>query len=319
MKILITGSAGFIGFHTAKRLLKMKHYVYGLDNLDDYYDVRLKKDRLKNLKKYKKFSFLKIDLANKKRLEEHFKNNKIDLIINLAAQAGVRYSIEFPQKYFNSNILGFFNLIEAARKYKIKKIVSASTSSVYGENKKLPFSETDRVDNIIQFYAASKRSNEIIGKVYSGIYKMNFTFLRFFTVYGPWGRPDMALAKFVTNIIKRKKIDVFNMGNHKRDFTYIDDIVDGILKASFNKNKKKFTIYNLGNGKIVNLMDYIKTIEKKLGLKAKINFKKLQKGDVKNTLSNLKKSKKELNYKPKINIDRGIDNYIKWFRQYYKI
>lgn len=319
MKILITGSAGFIGFHTAKRLLKMKHYVYGLDNLDDYYDVRLKKDRLKNLKKYKKFSFLKIDLANKKRLEEHFKNNKIDLIINLAAQAGVRYSIEFPQKYFNSNILGFFNLIEAARKYKIKKIVSASTSSVYGENKKLPFSETDRVDNIIQFYAASKRSNEIIGQVYSGIYKMNFTFLRFFTVYGPWGRPDMALAKFVTNIIKRKKIDVFNMGNHKRDFTYIDDIVDGILKASFNKNKKKFTIYNLGNGKIVNLMDYVKTIEKKLGLKAKINFKKLQKGDVKNTLSNLRKSKKELNYVPKINIDRGIDNYIKWFRQYYKI
>ena len=319
MKILITGSAGFIGFHTAKRLLKMKHYVYGLDNLDDYYDVRLKKDRLKNLKKYKKFYFLKIDLANKKRLEEHFKNNKIDLIINLAAQAGVRYSIEFPQKYFNSNILGFFNLIEAARKYKIKKIVSASTSSVYGENKKLPFSETDRVDNIIQFYAASKRSNEIIGQVYSGIYKMNFTFLRFFTVYGPWGRPDMALAKFVTNIIKRKKIDVFNMGNHKRDFTYIDDIVDGILKASFNKNKKNFTIYNLGNGKIINLMDYIKIIEKKLGLKAKINFKKLQKGDVKNTLSNLRKSKKELNYRPKINIDRGIDNYIKWFRQYYKI
>ena len=319
MKILITGSAGFIGFHTAKKLLKMKHTVYGLDNLDDYYDVRLKKDRLKNLKKYRNFSFFKTDLANKKKLEEHFKNNKIDLIINLAAQAGVRYSIEFPQKYFNSNILGFFNLIEVARKYKIKKIVSASTSSVYGENKKLPFSETDRVDNIIQFYAASKRSNEIIGKVYSGIYKMNFTFLRFFTVYGPWGRPDMALAKFVTNIIKRKKIDVFNMGNHKRDFTYIDDIVDGILKASFNKNKKKFTIYNLGNGKIVNLMDYIKTIEKKLGLKAKINFKKLQKGDVKNTLSNLKKSKKELNYKPKINIDRGIDNYIKWFRQYYKI
>jgi UDP-glucuronate 4-epimerase len=311
MKILITGSAGFIGFHTAKRLLKMKHYIYGLDNLDDYYDVRLKKDRLKNLKKYKKFSFLKIDLANKKRLEEHFKNNKIDLVINLAAQAGVRYSIEFPQKYFNSNILGFFNLIEAARKYKIKKIVSASTSSVYGE--------TDRVDNIIQFYAASKRSNEIIGQVYSGIYKMNFTFLRFFTVYGPWGRPDMALAKFVTNIIKRKKIDVFNMGNHKRDFTYIDDIVDGILKASFNKNKKKFTIYNLGNGKIVNLMDYVKIIEKKLGLKAKINFKKLQKGDVINTLSNLRKSKKELNYGPKFNIDRGIDNYIKWFRQYYKI
>ena len=319
MKILITGSAGFIGFHTAKRLLEKKHIIYGLDNLDNYYDVKLKKNRLKILEKYKNFNFLKINLINKKKLEQQFKKKKFDLVINLAAQAGVRFSIKNPQKYFNSNILGFFNLIEASRKYKIKKVVSASTSSVYGENKKLPFKEVDRVDNIIQFYAASKRSNEIIGEVYSKIYGMNFIFLRFFTVYGPWGRPDMALAKFVLNILKGKKIDVFNMGKHKRDFTYIDDIVDGVIKATFHKNKNKFDIYNLGNGKIVNLMDYIKVIEKKLGIKSKINFKKLQKGDVKNTLSNLDKSRKNLNYKPKTNIDQGIANYIKWFREYYKI
>jgi UDP-glucuronate 4-epimerase len=258
-------------------------------------------------------------LANKNAIHKHLKKNKIDLIINMAAQAGVRYSISYPQKYFESNVLGFFNLIEIARENKIKNIVSASTSSVYGENKKLPFSEEDRVDNIIQFYAASKRSNEIMGQVYSKIYMMNFTFLRFFTVYGPWGRPDMALAKFVTNIIKRKKIDVFNMGNHQRDFTYIDDIVDGIIKASFKKGKTRFRIYNLGNGKKVSLMKYISIIEKKLGLKAKINFKKLQTGDVQNTWSNLKKSIRDLNYLPKTKVEQGISNYIDWFRKYYKI
>jgi UDP-glucuronate 4-epimerase len=319
MKILITGSAGFIGFHLSKKLLELNHIIYGIDNLNNYYDTRLKKNRIKELKKFKKFHFKKLDLANKNAIHKHLKKNKIDLIINMAAQAGVRYSISYPQKYFESNVLGFFNLIEIARENKIKNIVSASTSSVYGENKKLPFSEEDRVDNIIQFYAASKRSNEIMGQVYSKIYMMNFTFLRFFTVYGPWGRPDMALAKFVTNIIKRKKIDVFNMGNHQRDFTYIDDIVDGIIKASFKKGKTRFRIYNLGNGKKVSLMKYISIIEKKLGLKAKINFKKLQTGDVQNTWSNLKKSIRDLNYLPKTKVEQGISNYIDWFRKYYKI
>lgn len=319
MKILITGSAGFIGFHLSKKLLKLNHVVYGIDNLNDYYDTRLKKNRIKVLKRFTNFQFIRINLANKKAISKQLKKKKIDLIINMAAQAGVRYSIIHPQKYFESNILGFFNLIEIARENKIKNIVSASTSSVYGENKKLPFSEDDRVDNIIQFYAASKRSNEIMGQVYSKIYKMNFTFLRFFTVYGPWGRPDMALAKFVTNIIKRKKIDVFNMGNHQRDFTYIDDIVDGIIKASLKKGNSRFRIYNLGNGKKVTLMKYISIIEKKLGLKAKINFKKLQIGDVKNTWSNLKKSKRELNYIPRTKVEQGISNYIDWFRKYYKI
>ena len=319
MKILITGCAGFIGFHLAKRLCKMKHKVYGIDNLNNYYDIKIKKDRLKILKKNKLFSFTKVDLKNKKKLEKFFRRLKLDLIINLAAQAGVRYSIKFPQQYFDSNIIGFFNLIELARKFKIKKVISASTSSVYGKNKKMPFREDERVDNIIQFYAASKRSNEIFGDIYSKIYNMNFIFLRFFTVYGPWGRPDMSLASFVSNIIKRKKIDVFNYGNHQRDFTYIDDIVDGIIKSSQKKIKNKFEIFNLGNGKKIKLMQYIKIIENKLGIKAKINFKKLQTGDVKGTLSNITKAKKELKYNPKIKIEEGIDNYIKWYKKYYKI
>tara|TARA_A100001011_G_C14207435_1_gene798419 strand:+ start:383 stop:1342 length:960 start_codon:yes stop_codon:yes gene_type:complete len=319
MKILITGCAGFIGFHLSKRLCEMKHIVYGIDNLNDYYDVKIKKDRLKILRSNKLFSFKKVDLNNKKNLEKLFRNRKFDFIVNLAAQAGVRYSIQFPQEYFDSNIVGFFNLIELARKYKIKKIISASTSSIYGKNKKMPFKENERVDNILQFYAASKRSNEIFGDVYSKIYDMNFIFLRFFTVYGPWGRPDMSLATFVTNIIKGRKINVFNYGNHQRDFTYIDDIIDGVIKASQKKIKNKFEIYNLGNGKKITLMQYIKIIEKKLGIKAKINYKILQKGDVKATLSSITKSKRELNYKPKINIQEGIDNYIKWFKKYYKI
>ena len=319
MKILITGCAGFIGFHLAKRLCKMKHKVYGIDNLNNYYDIKIKKDRLKILKKNKLFSFTKVDLKNKKKLEKFFRRLKLDLIINLAAQAGVRYSIKFPQQYFDSNIIGFFNLIELARKFKIKKVISASTSSVYGKNKKMPFREDERVDNIIQFYAASKRSNEIFGDIYSKIYNMNFIFLRFFTVYGPWGRPDMSLASFVSNIIKRKKIDVFNYGNHQRDFTYIDDIVDGIIKSSQKKIKNKFEIFNLGNGKKIKLMQYIKIIENKLGIKAKINLKKLQTGDVKGTLSNITKAKKELKYNPKIKIEEGIDNYIKWYKKYYKI
>lgn len=319
MKILITGCAGFIGFHLSKRFCEMNCKVYGIDNLNNYYDVKIKKDRLNILKNYKFFSFIKVDLKEKKKLDKLFRNFKFDFIVNLAAQAGVRYSIKFPQKYFDSNITGFFNLIELSRKYKVKKIISASTSSVYGKNKKLPFKENERVDNIIQFYAATKRCNEIFGDVYSKIYDINFVFLRFFTVYGPWGRPDMSLALFVSNIIKKKKINVFNYGNHQRDFTYVDDIVDGIIKACQKKIKKKFEIYNLGNGKKIKLMQYIKIIEKKLRAKAIINYKKLQKGDVQETLSNISKSKRELKYKPKINIKEGIDNYIKWFKEYYKV
>ena len=204
MKIIVTGSSGFIGYHLAQKLLELNHTVYGIDSINNYYDVKIKNNRTKELKKFKNFFFLKVDLKNKAKIEKYFKKIKINLIINLAAQAVVRYYITSPQKYFDNNILSFFNLIEFARKYNIKNIVSASSSSVYGENKKIPFSEKDRVDNLTQFYAATKRSNEIIGEVYSKIYKMNFTFLRLFTVYGPWGRPDMAMVKFVTNIIKKK-------------------------------------------------------------------------------------------------------------------
>ena len=206
MKIIVTGSSGFIGYHLAQKLLELNHTVYGIDSINNYYDVKIKNNRTKELKKFKNFFFLKVDLKNKAKIEKYFKKIKINLIINLAFQAGVRYSITSPQKYFDNNILSFFNLIEFARKYNIKNIVSASSSSVYGENKKIPFSEKDRVDNLTQFYAATKRSNEIIGEVYSKIYKMNFTFLRLFTVYGPWGRPDMAMVKFVTNIIKKKEL-----------------------------------------------------------------------------------------------------------------
>tara|TARA_X000000950_G_scaffold24213_1_gene25918 strand:+ start:790 stop:1749 length:960 start_codon:yes stop_codon:yes gene_type:complete len=319
MKIIVTGSSGFIGYHLSQRLLELNHTVYGIDSINNYYDIKIKNNRTKELKKFKNFFFIKVDLKNKAKIEKYFKKIRINLIINLAAQAGVRYSITSPQKYFDNNILGFFNLIEFARKYNIKNIVSASSSSVYGENKKIPFSEKDRVDNLTQFYAATKRSNEIIGKVYSRIYKMNFTFLRLFTVYGPWGRPDMAMVKFVTNIIKKKKIDVFNKGNHHRDFTYIDDIVDGIVKACFKKRKHNYRIYNLGNGKKIALTKLINTIQSKLGLKAKINLKKMQKGDVKNTLSDLSRSKKELNYNPRVKIEEGIDRYIKWYRKYYNI
>ena len=319
MKIIVTGSSGFIGYHLAQKLLELNHTVYGIDSINNYYDVKIKNNRTKELKKFKNFFFLKVDLKNKAKIEKYFKKIKINLIINLAAQAGVRYSITSPQKYFDNNILSFFNLIEFARKYNIKNIVSASSSSVYGENKKIPFSEKDRVDNLTQFYAATKRSNEIIGEVYSKIYKMNFTFLRLFTVYGPWGRPDMAMVKFVTNIIKKKRIDVFNKGNHHRDFTYIDDIVDGIIKACFKKKKHNYRIYNLGSGKKIVLTKLINTIQSKLGLKAKINLKKMQKGDVKKTLSDLTRSKKELNYNPRVKIEEGIDRYIKWYRKYYNI
>ena len=319
MNILVTGSAGFIGYHLTQKLLELNHTVYGIDSINNYYDVKIKNNRTKELKKFKNFFFLKVDLKNKAKIEKYFKKIKINLIINLAAQAGVRYSITSPQKYFDNNILSFFNLIEFARKYNIKNIVSASSSSVYGENTKIPFSEKDRVDNLTQFYAATKRSNEIIGEVYSKIYKMNFTFLRLFTVYGPWGRPDMAMVKFVTNIIKKKKIDVFNKGNHHRDFTYIDDIVDGIVKACFKKKKHNYRIYNLGSGKKIVLTKLINIIQSKLGLKAKINLKKMQKGDVKKTLSDLTRSKKELNYNPRVKIEEGIDRYIKWYRKYYNI
>lgn len=319
MKILITGTAGFIGFHLAKLLLDSGFEVLGYDGMTDYYDVNLKQERHKILLKNSNFK------AIKGMLEDHDKFNSIanefhpDIIVHLAAQAGVRYSLENPRSYINSNIIGTFNVMEAAKKLKVKHLLVASTSSVYGANTKMPFTEIQKADTQLTIYAATKKAVENMAHSYAYLCKIPTTMFRFFTVYGPWGRPDMAMVKFVTNIIKKKKIDVFNKGNHHRDFTYIDDIVDGIVKACFKKRKHNYRIYNLGNGKKIALTKLINTIQSKLGLKAKINLKKMQKGDVKNTLSDLSRSKKELNYNPRVKIEEGIDRYIKWYRKYYNI
>ena len=332
MKILITGAAGFIGYHLSKKLItRSNNIVIGVDNLNDYYDINLKKQRLKSLSgiKNNNFFFLKTDIANYKNLKKIFNQHKIDIIINLAAQAGVRYSMENPREYFNSNLLGFFNLLDLSKKYKIKHLISASTSSVYGEDPSMRLKASKPADHPIQFYAATKRSTEIMGHSYSHIHGLPITMLRFFTVYGPWGRPDMSLFLFVKNIINKKKIKVFNFGNHSRDFTYIDDIVDGIclvIKKKPTSSKKNinssnstapFKILNLGRGKKVKLMNFINEIEKNLKIKAKINYLKKQKGDVQETLSDISETKKYINYNPKIDIEMGIKKFINWYKSYY--
>lgn len=321
MKILVTGSAGFIGFHLIKKLIEKKNIVVGIDNLNDYYDVKIKKDRNKILSKNKNFKFYKTDLSNISKLSEIFLKYKFDLIVNLAAQAGVRYSILYPEKYFRSNIVGFFNLLEMARKHKVKNFFSASTSSVYGNKKNKILKENMSINEPEQFYAATKISNELIGKVYSKIYKMQFVFFRFFTVYGPWGRPDMSLYKFVSGIKKGNRIKLFNYGNHNRDFTFIDDIIQGIYKAINKYTKKntknKFEVFNLGSGRKTSLLNYLNIIEKHLAKKGRIIQIKLQQGDVISTLANITKAKKRLGYEPKVNINEGIKKYIDWFESYY--
>ena len=322
MKILVTGSSGFIGFHLIKKLVIENNKVVGVDNLNNYYDVKIKRDRNKILNKSKNYIFYKVDLNNKSKLSKIFKKHNFDLVINLAAQAGVRYSISHPQKYFDSNMVGFFNLLEISRKNNVKNFFSASTSSVYGNKKGKILKENFTVDEPEQFYAATKISNELIGKVYSKIYKMNFVLFRFFTVYGPWGRPDMSLYKFVTNIKNNNKVQIFNYGNHNRDFTFVDDIVQGISKAVYKyskrSNKEKFEVFNFGSGKKTSLLKYLKIIETHLKKKAKISHKKLQQGDVISTLANISKARKKLNYKPKVNIYDGIKRYINWYEVYYK-
>ncbi len=330
MKILITGSAGFIGFHLCEYLLKKKFTVYGLDNINNYYDVKLKKKRLEVLKNYKNFKFFKIDLSNKPLLIKAFKNIKIDYVVNLAAQAGVRYSISNPDQYLKSNLVGFCNLLNIVKNKKIKHFLFASTSSVYGLSKSKTFKEEHPAVFPIQFYAATKRSNEIIAHSYSYIYKIPSTALRFFTVYGPWGRPDMALFKFTKNILNKKKIEVFNNGNHKRDFTYIDDVVKSIflaLKKIPKKNKKPtlsesnsapFSILNVGGGRKVKLMDFIKEIEKNLSTKAIIKFLPLQQGDVLETSCDIKKIKRDIGFIPKTDHKVGIKKFIDWYKTFYK-
>ena len=331
-KILITGSSGFIGFHLSKKLLEKGNIVHGYDSMNNYYDVRLKKARYEILKKNKNFSFTKNKLENRKTLGNVFKKFKPDIVIHLAAQAGVRYSIEKPRVYLDSNITGTYNIIEVSKKYNVKHLIMASSSSVYGANKKIPFKEIDKTETQLSIYAATKKSNESMAHSYSNIWKIPITMLRFFTVYGPWGRPDMALFKFTKGILANKKIDIYNNGKMYRDFTYIDDIVNGIYLLinkvpnikQFNKYKNDslssiapFRILNIGNTKKVYLLDFIKEIEKELGKKAIRNYMPLQKGDVKQTVSNTNLLKKITGYNPKTNYKVGIKKFLNWYLDYY--
>jgi len=317
LKILVTGSAGFIGYHLCKSLLDLNHEVLGIDNINDYYDPVLKNSRLKKLKSYDNFIFKKINIVDKESLQKAFKLFKPEKVVNLAAQAGVRYSIENPYAYMDSNLIGFLNIIELCRHNEVSGFIYASSSSVYGGNKKIPFNVTDRVDKPLAFYGATKRSNELIAHSYSNLYDLNTTGLRFFTVYGPWGRPDMAMFIFTNKILMGEPIPVFNNGNMKRDFTYISDIVSGTISA-IDKNYK-CELFNLGNNKSEELMYMIKLIEKYLGRKAIIDYKPMQPGDVPNSFADIDKSIKKLNFKPKINIDIGIKKFISWYKMYYKI
>ena len=334
MRIFVTGSSGFIGFHLSKKLLEKGHTVHGFDSMNKYYDVKLKKARLKILKEYKKFFFTKNKLENKKILSQSILKFKPTVIIHLAAQAGVRYSIENPRAYMDSNIIGTYNVIELAKKINIKHLLISSSSSVYGANKKLPFRENDKTENQLSIYAATKKSTENIAHAYSNIWKLPITMIRFFTVYGPWGRPDMALFKFTKGIINKKKIDIYNNGKMYRDFTYIDDIVNGVIalmhKApNLNQLGKirndslssvaPFRILNIGNTKKVYLLDLINELEKQLKKKAIRNYMKMQKGDVKITLSDTLLLKKIAKYNPIIDYKIGIKKFLKWYLSYYKI
>ena len=316
MKILITGTAGFIGYHLTKSFLKEDFLILGIDNLNNYYDQSLKNSRLKKLKTFRNFLFDPIDISDREVLETSFKKFNPDIVVNLAAQAGVRYSIINPYEYDSSNISGFLNLIELCRHNNVKGFIYASSSSVYGGNEKIPFSVEDRTDNPISFYAATKKSNELIANTYSKLYGLHTTGLRYFTVYGPWGRPDMAYYIFTKKILNREPISVFNNGDMKRDFTYIDDIILG-TKSAINKNYK-CEIFNLGNNKSEKLMDMINIIEKEIGLEAIINFEEMQPGDVKETYADIKKSEEMLNYSPNTSIYEGLPKFVRWFKNYFK-
>ena len=335
MKILVTGSAGFIGYHTSKCLLDSGHEVVGLDNLNDYYDVSLKHDRTKLLQNYDLFSFHKINLEDQEAVELLFKNTSLQRVIHLAAQAGVRYSIEHPKVYVQSNIVGTFNILECCRHSRVEHLVYASSSSVYGLNTKYPFSVHDNASHPASFYGATKIANELMAHSYSHLYGLPTTGLRFFTVYGPWSRPDMALFLFTKSILTSKQIDLYNQGNMVRDFTYIEDIVEGvnrivnkIPKPNLNWSKTDpdpasstgpYRIYNIGSNQPIQLMDYVKEIEKNLGMKAKINLMPMQSGDVKKSHADIDDLVKDFQYSPKWNIKDGIKNFIKWYLDYYKV
>ena len=332
MKIFITGTSGFIGFHLAKKLLEKGHSIYGYDSINTYYDLKLKKERNKILNKYKKYKFLKGNIENYNQLSKAVFKFKPKILIHLAAQAGVRYSIENPEIYLNSNILGTFNVLKVSDKIKVKHLIIGSSSSVYGANKKIPFREIDKTDNQISFYAATKKSTESLAHSYSSLWKLPVTMLRFFTVYGPLGRPDMAYFKFTQKIIKKKQIEIYNKGKMYRDYTYIDDIVGGIIslinkapnirqigkfKNDSLSHVAPFRILNIGNTKKVLLLDFIKSLEKEIGIKAKKKFLPMQKGDVHSTLSDTKLLQQITGYKTKTNYKLGIKKFVKWFKEFY--
>ncbi len=334
MKILVTGAAGFIGAALTLRLLKRGDEVIGIDNLNDYYDINLKLARLETILHYANFKFIKIDISDKTKIEALFENEKFDNVMHLAAQAGVRYSISNPHAYIDSNIVGFLNILEGCRNNKIKHFVYASSSSVYGANTKMPFSVHDNVDHPVSLYAASKKTNELMAHTYSHLYGLATTGLRFFTVYGPWGRPDMSLFKFTQNILEGKPIDVFNYGNHRRDFTYIDDIVEGVLRVIDNPAQKNnhwdgncpdpgtslapYRIYNIGNNNPVSLLNFIETLEKCLGKEAKKTLLPMQQGDVPDTYADVSDFISDFDYKPDTILEIGVRNFVEWYKNFYR-
>ena len=333
-KYLVTGAAGFIGFHLSKRLLNEGCSVIGLDNLNDYYDVNLKKARLGILEREDNFKFVYANLQDKEAIHKVFKENEIDIVVNLAAQAGVRYSLINPYSYIESNIMGFMNILESCRHNKVEHLVYASSSSIYGSNKKMPFSTSDSVDHPVSLYAATKKSDELMAHTYSHLYRMPTTGLRFFTVYGPWGRPDMALFLFTKAILNDEPIKVFNYGKMERDFTYIDDIIEGVVRVISNPPKPNpgydrihsdpstsfapYKIYNIGNNNPVPLMKFIETLEKHLGRKAKKEYLPLQAGDVPKTYADVDDLIRDVGFKPNTSIDEGIGKFVSWYREYYE-
>lgn len=336
MRILVTGAAGFIGAFVCKVLLDRGHQVIGIDNLNNYYDVNLKYGRLAflgiekekcidnalvNSDLYSLFHFVKLDIIDKQQLESLFDKEKFEVVCNLAAQAGVRYSIESPDTYIQSNVVGFANILECCRHFSVKHLVYASSSSVYGMNAKIPFSEVDKVDTPVSLYAATKKSNELMAYTYTHLYKFATTGLRFFTVYGPWGRPDMSPILFANAIAKEEAIKVFNCGDMERDFTYIDDIVVGvvtIIEKPITEFRPMYKIYNIGNNNSVKLMDFIATIEKYMGKEAKKEMYPMQMGDVQRTWADVSELIKDYNYKPSTSIEEGIKQFITWYKEYYK-
>ncbi|MEO0928069.1 MAG: NAD-dependent epimerase [Cyanobacteria bacterium J06643_13] len=319
MKILVTGVAGFIGFHLTKRLLAEGNQVYGVDNLNHYYDVTLKEARLQQLLPHPQFTFEYLDISDRLLTAELFQAHNFDVVINLAAQAGVRYSLENPHAYVDSNLVGFTNILEGCRHGDIQHLIFASSSSVYGKNTKVPFATEDRVDTPVSLYAATKKANELMAHAYSHLYQIPTTGLRFFTVYGPWGRPDMAYHKFVKAIAEDRAIDVYNYGKMMRDFTYIDDVVEGIVKLIPHRAKSRppYKIYNLGNNNPVELQEFIATIETLMGKSAQKNFLPMQPGDVVATYADVDEFMNDIGFKPTTSIAAGLASFVNWYQSYY--